>query len=168
MSSYHKKRGEDKACSNCGKVTYKRPSELAKNKSGKFFCSNQCQQDHEWDLKVEKAIKFGIDSFDITQKSKHRLAKSVLAHIHPHGKTGYACQICGYEAVNNYTKGNKNSRYYCHKVITELHHIDGNPNNNSLDNIMITCANHHREMPFWGSNGQGGRKYGYVNNLTHG
>ena len=41
-------------------------------------------------------------------------------------------------------------------------------NNNSLDNTMIVCANHHREMPFWGSNGQGGRKYGYVNNLTHG
>ena len=49
----HLKRGEDKACSNCGKVTYKVRGDIAKNKSGMFFCSIQCRKEFN---KAQKTI----------------------------------------------------------------------------------------------------------------
>lgn len=31
------------------------------------------------------------------------------------------------------------------ELVFELHHIDGNRNNNSLDNLMILCPNCHSQ-----------------------
>ena len=43
----------NKACSNCGKVTYKSPTDVARNKSGMFFCSIQCRKEFN---KTQKTI----------------------------------------------------------------------------------------------------------------
>lgn len=57
-------------------------------------------------------------------------------------KAGYKenkCEICGIDSWNN-------------KPITcQLHHIDGNTNNNSLDNIMMLCPNCHSQTDNYGS-----------------
>lgn len=41
------------------------------------------------------------------------------------------CEICGI------------SEWYGKKLVLELHHIDGNHNNNNLDNLMLLCPNCH-------------------------
>ena len=56
-------------------------------------------------------------------KLKKRLLKDgVFKHI---------CQVCN------------NTHWLSKPIPLELHHIDGNSNNNSLDNLQILCANCH-------------------------
>ena len=57
----------------------------------------------------------------------HRLKLKLLKeHIKE-----YQCELC------------KNTKWLDKKIPLELHHIDGKPYNNSLDNLMLLCANCH-------------------------
>ena len=38
-----------------------------------------------------------------------------------------------------------------------MNHIDGNPNNQSIENLEIVCPNCHALGPYYGSRGKGGR-----------
>ena len=178
MSSYHKKRGEDKACSNCGKVTYKPPSLLLDNKSGKFFCSTKCQNDYLWNIKKTKVLKYGIEILGLkTSLSKERILKQIIVEEFGRGKSGRACWSCGWEEKNLFTGKGKSSwrARFVTNIPTQLSHIDGDPTNNDISNLEILCPNCHSLSEFHGSRGKGGRKtsyaklkYHYVNNLTHG
>lgn len=49
------------------------------------------------------------------------------------------CEICGQLPIWNKEK-----------LTLQLHHIDGNCLNNSLDNLIIVCPNCHTQTKFWG------------------
>lgn len=161
MSSYHKKRGEDKACSNCGKVTYKRPSDLVNNKSGKFYCSNQCHQDYAWKQQKEKIYKYGIESLGISDPiSRQKKLKTFIVEEFGRGKTGKACWRCGWEEVNPFLgkgKEAKTNRRRGNNIPTQLNHKDGDPNNNDIYNLEILCPNCDSLTEFNLSRGKGGR-----------
>lgn len=63
--------------------------------------------------------------------SSHRLKLKILANgLRPH-----KCETCGITMWNN------------KPVPLELHHIDGNRFNNSLDNVELDCPNCHAQKP---------------------
>ena len=61
-------------------------------------------------------------------------------------KSRFKCESCGTgEMWNN-------------KALTlQLDHIDGNSDNNSLDNLRILCPNCHTQTETYGAKGQGSR-----------
>lgn len=38
---------------------------------------------------------------------------------------------------------NKHACCICQKMHVQIHHIDGNPNNNDISNLAILCIEHH-------------------------
>lgn len=101
--------------------------EIIKNdgKGERKYCSLECQSIFKVKSKFEK-IKNG----DITLNFKQY--KKYLIH-----KYGNKCMDCGWDKVNSYSG----------KVPIELEHIDGNSENNSLDNLKLLCPNCHSLTP---------------------
>lgn len=90
---------------------------IAKNN----FCSITCG--HEY--KRKEMFKL-IESGDTSLISKKY--KQYLIHIH-----GEKCMECGWCSINPTSN----------KIPIELEHIDGNSENNSLDNLKLLCPNCH-------------------------
>ena len=44
---------------------------------------------------------------------------------------------------NSVLLGNRHACFVCQKPRVQLHHIDGNPNNNDPINIAALCLDHH-------------------------
>jgi hypothetical protein len=87
----------------------------------KIYCNHKCNKDYNLKL-IFKSIENG----DTTIKS--RMIKKYLIHIH-----GEKCMECGWCSINPTSN----------KVPIELEHIDGNSENNSLDNLKLLCPNCH-------------------------
>lgn len=93
--------------------------ELTKN-TQTFFCSSKCSEEYNRQKqfeKIENGEKVGV-----------RPLKRYLIH-----KRGNRCESCGWDKVNPITD----------KCPIELEHIDGNSENNSLDNLKLLCPNCH-------------------------
>jgi hypothetical protein len=104
---------------------------LNKYSNKNLFCSIQCQQDH----KLNESVKTGKASF--------RTLKRYLIK-----EKGNKCWTCGITEWNGKS------------IIMELEHIDGNSENNSLDNLSIICPNCHSQTPTYkGANKGKGRHY---------
>ena len=85
------------------------------------YCSIKCQQElGKRDKRA--AILAGEQSFD------SRVYKWFMME-----RLGNACAKCGWSEVHPVTG----------KVPIQLHHIDGNAENNSLDNLTLLCPNCH-------------------------
>ncbi len=85
-----------------------------------FFCSSYCSEEYrrqEQYKKIENGEKVGV-----------RPLKRYLIH-----KRGNRCESCGWDKINPIT-GN---------CPIEIDHIDGNSENNSLDNLKLLCPNCH-------------------------
>ena len=60
------------------------------------------------------------------------------------------CSICGWCEENTYTKS----------IPLEVEHIDGNPYNNSPENVTLICPNcHSLTKTYKGANKGNGRRY---------
>jgi hypothetical protein len=91
----------------------------------KKYCSIYCFHKSQW-----MAIVNLIESGD-TSLSNRRYKKYLIY------KYGEQCMECGWDKINPYS-GN---------IPIELEHIDGNSNNNSLDNLKLLCPNCHSLTP---------------------
>lgn len=100
-----------------------------KETNGKIFCSQKCSHEHKQTIIFNK-----IESGDTTLY--HRQYKKYLID-----KYGLKCMECGWCEVNKYSG----------KIPVELEHIDGNSENNSLDNLKLLCPNHHSLTPTYKS-----------------
>lgn len=158
-----KREGEFRECLNCKKQIYITKLDVEKTKkgissrrsSGKY-CSNQCQADHTWKEKKAKVLKYGIETLGSqSNASQDRILKQIVIEEFGRGKTGRACWECGWEEENLFIKGRG---FRKSNIPTQLNHKDGNPNNQSIDNLEIICPNCHALTPFYGSRGKGGRK----------
>jgi predicted nucleic acid-binding Zn ribbon protein len=89
------------------------------------YCDFKCQRLYELDQRNIK-IENGDMSFS------HRAYKKYLI-----SKFGDKCMKCGWHEINP-TTGN---------VPIELEHIDGNYDNNSLENLKLLCPNCHSLTP---------------------
>lgn len=104
------------------KIYYKTNNCLNCNKiilSKYSYCSGQCQQDYKWSLK-KKEIE--IDS----NKINPRLIRKYLLNVR-----GHQCEEC------------KNCIWNDQPIPLEMDHIDGNHENNNLDNLRLLCPNCH-------------------------
>lgn len=94
-----------------------------------IYCSNKCQGSYAWKLTKEK-----IDS------GLHPANKKYIIE-----KFGNICSECG---LDNTWNG---------KVLSlQLDHIDGNSDNNAVDNLRILCPNCHTQTETFGSKQRNG------------
>lgn len=126
-------------CLECGK-TYKN-----KNTNSKF-CSNECASKYRVDIQINKWL-----NGDLKLKDTCDLSLSIRRFLYE--RVNYKCEICGFEGYNKST-GN---------TILQLHHIDGDSTNNSIENIQVLCPNCHAMTDnFMGLNkGKSSRKNRY-------
>ena len=110
------------------------------------YCSYSCGSEHQL-----KELIFKIESGDLTLD--HRQYKKYLIEKH-----GAKCMECGWCEVNP-TSG---------KVPIELEHIDGNSNNNSLDNLKLLCPNHHSLTATYKSLNKGKGRYSRMERYNEG
>ena len=109
------KTGKDVPCDECGAMTYKRPKDIGRSKSKKFFCGKSCQT--KWRNKIyigdkHKNFKTGEGSYRVFM-SRSKLLKQ--------------CQLCK-------TKDER---------ALAVHHIDKNRKNNKIENLAWLCHNCH-------------------------
>lgn len=94
----------------------------------KRFCNNKCQQDFQR-KEIFKKIEQGTHKSNDT-----RIYKSYLYEIN-----GESCSVCGWAERNVYSG----------IIPLELHHVDGNSDNNCVENLQILCPNHHALTKNW-------------------
>ena len=123
-----------KKCINC-----KNDYEIDRRQMSKIrkFCSGKCYQEFEKKVKIQR-----IEKGDATLYFKQY--KKYLISIH-----GNKCMECGWCKVNQYTG----------KIPVELEHVDGNADNNNLDNLKLLCPSCHSLTPTYGALNKGNGRY---------
>jgi len=129
--------GDYRDCLSCGKTNYYRPSDLLK---GGKYCSNRCQRDYEWKERVLIIESHGVEVISNYEPTQRGILKKYLIWKHVE-----ECMKCGWSEINEWTG----------RIPIQLDHIDGDPHNQSLDNVQLLCASCHSLTEFFGSRGKG-------------
>lgn len=126
--TFHRGEYSTAICLCCGKEFPKYPSATGK------FCSNECAASY----KVNKYIQnwklgkiSGTTNYTCSTPIRNYLLK----------KNNYKCELCGWGEVNPYTN----------KIPLQIHHIDGNSENNIESNLQVLCPNCHSLTENFGS-----------------
>jgi 5-methylcytosine-specific restriction endonuclease McrA len=114
-------------CLNCGNEKEKNRCSFGK------YCNNRCMQDYLWKTYTIPKILEGKGTF--------LQVKKYLIETY-----GEKCMICGQENIYN----GKSLRM-------QIDHIDGNSDNNNLNNTRLLCPNCHSQTETYGSKGIGNR-----------
>lgn len=108
-----------------------------KLKNGKKYCTQLCHTKHI------KLIRFSlIENGDTSLPSRNY--KNYLIEKH-----GNQCMDCGWCKVNPYSN----------TIPVELEHIDGNAENNNLDNLKLLCPSCHSLTPTYRALNMGNGRY---------
>jgi len=95
------------------------------------FCSLDCYHEHKWERVEKPKIISGKGG-----NYKKYLFES----------RGEKCEECGQEPIHN------------NKPLTlQIDHVDGNSDNNALENLRILCPNCHTQTETYGAKGQGNK-----------
>jgi hypothetical protein len=132
-----KRTGKYADCLNCNEEFYYLPS-----RSFGKYCSCKCQQEYQWKQRVIIIESGGIESISKYEPTQRDILKKYLLRKH-----GEKCMKCGWAEVNKWTG----------IIPVQLDHIDGNPHNQSLDNLQLLCGSCHSLTEFYGSRGKGRR-----------
>ncbi len=103
-------------CANCGKKIARTECEVQKNKSGFFYCSKECGNKHK--NKIRYSNKNKIDEY-----KNYRLK---AFHIYEH-----KCALCEWDEDER---------------VLEVHHINENRKDNSIENLIILCPICHKYL----------------------
>ena len=146
MGEQYKRRPNIK-CFVCGKLVYRRPSQIQKNR-GQIFCSMSC-----YGLSCRKESPCTVCGKPILARANKKTCSRSCANKHRIGiqykinrprdkvksqhalkvrllrERGKSCERCGYNR---------------HEIL-QVHHRDRNRNNNDLDNLELICPNCHAE-----------------------
>lgn len=113
------------------------------------FCNSKCQNEYR-KKEIFKKIENGDNSLYHKQYKKYLI-----------NKFGEKCMKCGWDE-RHLTTGN---------VPIELEHIDGNSNNNNLNNLQLLCPNCHSLTSTYKSlnvgNGRYSRRLRYYNDKSY-
>lgn len=93
--------------------------------AGRIFCSNNCYKESN-KKKLFEEIESGITTLSCNTYKKYLIEKY-----------GNKCMECGWDKTNPVSG----------KIPIELEHIDGNSENNKLENLKLLCPNCHSLTP---------------------
>ncbi len=113
-----------------------------------IFCSIQCHQDFQ-QVKFIKRWLAGKEDGIIGEKIKSTSKRIKRYLIEQYGE---CCHQCGWHKMNDYSK----------TMPIELHHVDGDPLNNVLENLVILCPNCHSLTETHKSRGSGNGRTKYL------
>lgn len=127
-------------CLNCGNDQLVRGTTNFKNK----YCDNKCQQAFQNKERVrqwltEEKIWSGLGI--------PKWVKAELAN-----RFGYKCSVCGIHEHNGKPLG------------LECDHIDGDPNNNRIENLRLICPNCHSQTETFKARNKGRGRANRYNN----
>lgn len=107
-------------CSFCGKTFSTRTvNDLRHSRSGLYFCSRFCKDRGQ---RIENGLKDIWPNHYGNGNGAYNYRKRAI------GKYGAQCCACGYGE---------------HEEALQVHHIDGDRKNNSIENLVVLCANCH-------------------------
>ncbi len=118
-------------CAHCHKMFYKKVSNRNKSKSGLYFC---CRE--------HKDISQRIGGIKEIQPPHYSLGKHCYRDI-AFRNYQHQCAKCFYSKIPE---------------ILEVHHVDRNRENNSIENLIILCSRCHDEEHFLTKTGKWGQK----------
>jgi len=118
------------SCLHCGKENLSGRSKINK------FCDNVCQGKYKW---INETIP-RIESNKCTSNSSYTLKKYLIE------KFDKKC----FECEQGDTWNNKS-------LVLQLDHIDGDSDNNNINNLRLLCPNCHSQTENFGSKGKGSR-----------
>ena len=121
-----------KTCLNCGKEI---PS---RNK----YCDNKCQSEYEH----KQYIKRWKEGKESGLKGKYGISLHIRNYLLD--KVNCKCELCGWDKINPYTNN----------IPLEIHHKDGNYQNNGEDNLQVLCPNCHSLTETYKNHNTEGRK----------
>ena len=134
--------GKHYYCLNCGADITN-----AKNTFHKY-CSNKCQHDYKYKQWIEE---YKQDN-SIAKSTKWGQVPAPLRH-YIFQKFENKCCECGWSEINPYTN----------TIPLEIHHIDGNSENNSEENLKLICPNcHSLTSSYRGANRGNGRNITWI------
>lgn len=122
-----------KICKNCSKEL------IGKSKQRNIYCDNFCQGEFQAKEKSKKYLEGLLDE-TTTFDTLARIAKKYLISLN-----GRKCSKCDWNKKNEFTG----------QIPIELSHIDGNPENNKIENLELLCPNCHSLTEFHKSRGKG-------------
>ena len=99
------------------------------------YCSNSCQQEHQYENRISAWLK---GELEVSTKT----IKRYLLERNPR------CSVCGI------------ADWMGKQIVFDLEHKDGNANNNHVKNVCLICPNCHSQTPtFKGRNKGNGRHF---------
>jgi Zn finger protein HypA/HybF involved in hydrogenase expression len=120
-------------CQHCGQEHKRKHSTTNK------FCDNRCQAEYVWLTETKPRVLRG----EITSNSIGPIKRFLIQ------ETGNRCEGCNTPPMWN---GNP--------LTLQVDHIDGNSENNTLDNLRLLCPNCHSQTPTHGNKGSKRRANG--------
>lgn len=95
------------------------------------YCSTKCQREYENKLAVQAIFSGEKSGLKKATSSSPKIRDSLRKYLLE--KVNYKCELCGCDWVNPYSN----------QTILEIHHIDGNRQNNLEENLQVLCPNCH-------------------------
>lgn len=115
-----------KVCQNCG---------IKLHKAQYKYCSNKCQKEFENQQKLQDIFLGNISGLKKATNSNPKISDTLREFLLK--ESNYKCQLCGWGGINPYSG----------KSCLEIHHIDGNRQNNLRENLQVLCPNCHSLTP---------------------
>jgi 5-methylcytosine-specific restriction endonuclease McrA len=110
-------RKETFVCRNCG------IEKRATYSSNGFYCSNKCQREYTTKQTDIEWINGNTEIYKTNASRRRALTRL-------HGHKCYCCEITEWQGK---------------EIVLELEHIDGNGDNNILENLALICPNCHSQ-----------------------
>lgn len=126
-------RAAQKFCKICGKPV---------SKASKGFCSNTCYAEFKYNEYIEKWKRGEVNGL----RGEYQLSTHIKKYIFK--KYNNKCSECGWDKINPYTG----------TFPLEIHHKDGNFENNKEENLQLLCPCCHSLTPTYKNHNKSGRK----------